>query len=172
MKAKPLKRLNEKHEEFTRLIFEGEDKLKAYAMSFGEEDTSKEKAARLLCDPLIKKRLWEMQDEALEKEKRSVFKTRERMIRELENIAFADIKDFYKFTEGSETENENLSLEDIPKEKRGAIASVTKGKGGITVKLHDKFKAIELLEKELASLEGKEEKVKGEDELKVSIKVC
>ena len=172
MTAKPLKKLNSKHEDFLRLIFAGAEKGEAFRKVFGDEEDTDEKASKLLADPLIRKRLWEMQDDALERERWSVFKTRERIIRELETIAFADINDFYKFMEGNEDGENDLSLEDIPREKRGAISSVTRGKGGITVKLNDKFKAIELLEKELSSLEGKEEKEKGDDELKVSIKVC
>lgn len=172
MKEKLLKRLNAKHETFISYVFEGEEKGKAFNLAFGDDEDTLKKAEALLADPLIKKRLSEKREEALEEEKRNAFKTRERIIRELEAVAFADINDFYPFMEGFDEDRENLSLENIPREKRGAIASVTKGKGGITLKLNDKFKAIELLEKELSALEGQETVEKGDDEIKVSIKVC
>ena len=172
MKEKLLKKLNSGHEAFISYVFEGEEKEKAFNLAFGDDEDSLKKSEALLADPLIKKRLLEKREEALEEAKRNAFKTREKIIRELEAVAFADINDFYPFMEGFDEEGASPSLENIPREKRGAVASVTKGKGGVTLKLNDKFKAIELLEKELSALEGKESDQKGDDEIKVSIKVC
>lgn len=172
MKERPLKKLNSKHEAFISLIFEGEQAEDAFKLVFEEDKDAFLKAQALLSDPLIGKRLSEKREEALEREKRNAFKTRERIIRELEAVAFADINDFLPFMEGIDEKDGSYSLKDIPREKRGAVASLTKGKGGITLKLNDKFKAIELLEKQLSSIRGEQEIQKGDDEINVSIKVC
>lgn len=73
--------------------------------------------------------------------------TQERVLEELAAIAFANGTDFA-------TINRNglvrlTPTEDLPEDKKKAVASIKEGQYGTEVKLHDKVKALELLGKHL-----------------------
>ena len=74
--------------------------------------------------------------------------TQDKVIIELAKIAFADGMDFA--TVGKRNRVLLTPTEDLPLEKRAAVASVKKGaKGAVEVKTYDKVKALELLGKHL-----------------------
>ena len=155
----------------------GKTRKAAYEKVFGKKKNAETMAYMLCSDPLVKERLKELQKAAVEKAQRKAILTRERIIRELEAVAFADIKDFAEISEGGdEGEGQKIlvvkNLSDIPKEKRAAVASVNQGKNGVSIKLNDKFKAIELLEKQLSILEEKDTEEKENEEMSVNIKIC
>lgn len=73
--------------------------------------------------------------------------TQERVLEELAAIAFANGTDFA-------TINRNglvrlVPTDDLPEDKKKAVASIKEGQYGTEVKLHDKVKALELLGKHL-----------------------
>lgn len=73
--------------------------------------------------------------------------TQERVLEELAAIAFANGTDFA-------TINRNglvrlIPTDDLPEDKKKAVASIKEGQYGTEVKLHDKVKALELLGKHL-----------------------
>ena len=65
--------------------------------------------------------------------------TRERVIEELADIAFARFSDFYEWREGQPVLRGDLS--------GAAIATMEPGTHGVKLKLYDKLKALELLGK-------------------------
>ncbi len=74
--------------------------------------------------------------------------TQDKVIIELAKIAFADGMDFA--TVGKRNRVLLTPTENLPLEKRAAVASVKKGaKGAVEVKTYDKVKALELLGKHL-----------------------
>lgn len=69
--------------------------------------------------------------------------TRERVLRELAAIGFSDVTDYIQV---SGNENPNVIIrptDDIPVEKRAALAGIKQGRYGIEIKLHDKLRALE-----------------------------
>ena len=76
---------------------------------------------------------------------------RERVLREMACIAFANAGDYLEVRDGS------LQIRDthgLSRDTLAAVAAVERGSGGLKVKLYDKLKALELLGKYLALFEG------------------
>lgn len=79
--------------------------------------------------------------------------TQERVLEELAAIAFANGADFA-------TVNQNgivriTPTDEVPEEKKKAVASIKEGQYGTEVKVHDKVKALELLAKHLGMFDSK-----------------
>lgn len=79
--------------------------------------------------------------------------TQEKVLEELAAIAFANGADFA-------TVNQNgivriIPTEDIPQDKRKAIASIKEGANGTEIKTYDKVRALELLGKHLGMFDSK-----------------
>ena len=75
--------------------------------------------------------------------------TKERVVRELAAIAFANAADYLQVADGE------LTVGDLPAGKRcAAIQSVEKTSSGLRVKFYDKLKALELLGKSVGLFEG------------------
>lgn len=73
--------------------------------------------------------------------------TQERVLDELAAIAFANGTDFATITHNGLVRL--TPTDEVPEEKKKAVASIEEGKYGIKVKFHDKVKALELLGKHL-----------------------
>lgn len=73
--------------------------------------------------------------------------TQERVLEELAAIAFANGADFAKVTKAGLVRI--VPTEELPEEKRRAIASIKEGQFGTEVKTYDKVRALELLGKHL-----------------------
>ena len=95
-------------------------------------------AARLLTDDSIKKALDEKRLEIAEESK---LKTSD-VIDELRRIAFSDITQVISFNAAKAKVKSSRKLSEDAKK---TIASVSQTQNGLTVKLHDKVKALELL---------------------------
>lgn len=79
--------------------------------------------------------------------------TQDRVLVELAKVAFADGTDFA--TVGKRNRVTLVPTDDLPPEKRAAVASVKKGaKGAVEVKTYDKVKALELLGRHLGMFDG------------------
>ena len=76
--------------------------------------------------------------------------TQERVLEELAAIAFANGTDFATITHNGLVRL--TPTDEVPEEKKKAVASIKEGQYGTEIKLHDKVRALELLGKHLASL--------------------
>jgi phage terminase small subunit len=95
-------------------------------------------AARLLINDNVKKALDEKRLEIAESSKLKVSD----VIDELRNIAFSDITQVISFNNSKAKVKSSRKLSEDAKK---TIASVSQTQNGLTVKLHDKVKALELL---------------------------
>jgi phage terminase small subunit len=100
--------------------------------------TANEQAARLLATVSVKKALDEKRLEIAEESKLKVSD----VIDELRNIAFSDITQVISF---SASKAKIKSSRKLTEDAKKTIASVSQTQNGLTVKLHDKVKALELL---------------------------
>ena len=73
--------------------------------------------------------------------------TQERVLEELAAIAFANGTDFASINRNGLVRL--VPTDDLPEDKKKAVASIKEGQYGTEVKLHDKVKALELLGKHL-----------------------
>ena len=72
--------------------------------------------------------------------------TQDKVLRELAAIGFYDISDFAKVTDNQVVLR---NTDDIPPEKRAAIAGIKETQAGVEVKMGDKLRALELIGKHL-----------------------
>jgi phage terminase small subunit len=100
--------------------------------------TANEQAARLLATVSVKKALDEKRLEIAEESKLKVSD----VIDELRNIAFSDITQVISF---SASKAKVKSSRKLTEDAKKTIASVSQTQNGLTVKMHDKVKALELL---------------------------
>jgi len=80
--------------------------------------------------------------------------TQDKVVNELANIAFADISSFLKV---ENNQVEVFDTDSIQHEMLAAIAEIKEGNYGISIKLHDKLKALELLGRHLGMFKDKVE---------------
>lgn len=73
--------------------------------------------------------------------------TQERVLEELAAIAFANGTDFATITHNGLVRL--TPTDEVPEEKKKAVASIKEGQYGTEIKLHDKVRALELLGKHL-----------------------
>lgn len=108
------------------------------------ERTAKSQGQRLLTNVDVAAYLEKRREACIERTQI----TQDRVLIELAKVAFADGTDFA--TVGKRNRVTLTPTEDLPSEKRAAVASVKKGaKGAVEVKTYDKVKALELLGKHL-----------------------
>ena len=100
--------------------------------------TANEQAARLLATVSVKRALEEKRAEIAESSKLKVSD----VIDELRNIAFSDITQVISF---NNSKAKIKSSRKLSEDARKVIASVSQTQAGLTIKMHDKVKALELL---------------------------
>lgn len=82
--------------------------------------------------------------------------TQDKVLEELARVAFANGTDFARVVDKNGFKAvEFVNTEDVPVEKRSAIAGIKEGKYGIEVSSYDKIRALELLGKHLGLFDGK-----------------
>ena len=82
--------------------------------------------------------------------------TQDKVLEELARVAFANGTDFARVVSKNGFQAvELVNTEDVPAEKRSAIASIKEGKYGIEVSSYDKVRALELLGRHLGLFDGK-----------------
>ena len=82
--------------------------------------------------------------------------TQDKVLEELARVAFANGTDFARVASKNGFQTvELVNTEDVPTEKRSAIAGIKEGKYGIEVSSYDKVRALELLGRHLGLFDGK-----------------
>ncbi len=82
--------------------------------------------------------------------------TQDKVLEELARVAFANGTDFARVVSKNGFQAvELVNTEDVPVEKRSAIAGIKEGKYGIEVSSYDKVRALELLGRHLGLFDGK-----------------
>lgn len=120
-----------------------------------KDETASQAGSRLLRNVKVQEKIAErMKDREVRTEI-----TQDKVLKELAAIAFANGSDFAKVitrkdvnAAGMEVEYQDVELEvtdNLPKEKRKAIAGIKMGKNGIEVNTCDKVRALELLGRHL-----------------------
>jgi len=113
-------------------------------------DTANVIGSENLAKPYIQSRIQKQMDE---RAKRTSI-TQDKVIQELTKIAFSDICNYLK------VENNQVEVFDtdiIEQEQLAAIAEIKQNPSGISLKLHDKLKALELIGKHLGMFKDKVE---------------
>lgn len=111
--------------------------------------TAAAQAARLLVNANIQAEIQKRQGKIQAK----LGISQERIIQELASIAFANGADFAEVIELGGLQTVTFkATEELPAEKRAAIASIKSGSSGMEVKTYDKLRAMELLGKYLGYL--------------------
>jgi phage terminase small subunit len=90
----------------------------------------------------------------MDERSRRTLVTQDKVVNELANIAFADISSFLKV---KNNQVEVFDTDSIQHEMLAAIAEIKEGNYGISIKLHDKLKALELLGRHLGMFKDKVE---------------
>lgn len=111
-------------------------------------DTANVIGSENLAKPYIQQRIQKQMDERAARTNI----TQDKVIEELAKIAFSDICNYLK------VENNQVKIFDtdsIQKEVLAAIAEIRQGNYGLTIKLYDKLKALELLGRHLGMFKDK-----------------
>lgn len=115
-----------------------------------------------------------------DREKRTEI-TQDKVLKELAAVAFANGSDFARVVtktcfnkQGKEVQYQDVELEEtdeLPEEKRKAIAGIKMGKNGIEVSTCDKVKALELLGRHLGMFNDKVQLETGEKGVTINIDI-
>ena len=138
-KDKPIK-MTVKEELFAQNYIKTGNASEAYRLSYNAkkmlDKTITEKSSRLLKKDNISARIKQLQDKLAEKHDIS----KERILKELECILNADIKDYVYF-DGVELKFK--SFDDLTEAQTKAIESIKMGRNGLELKLHGKNWTVE-----------------------------
>ena len=128
---------------------------KAVYTGIKNDDVARKNGSRLLTNADVKEYL---NQRMKDREKRTEI-TQDKVLKELAAIAFANGSDFARVVtktgfnkQGKEVQYQDVELEvtdQLPEEKKKAIAGIKMGKNGIEVSTCDKVKALELLGRHL-----------------------
>lgn len=139
--------LNSRQEAFCREYIIDRNATQAAIRAGYSQKTAYSLGQRLLKNAEVKKRMIELESKAIEKAELTV----DRVVNELCNIAFFDIKHLY------DENGQLMNIHDMPEETRRAISGIEtneiKNKRGVIVgltrkvKTNDKIRALELLGK-------------------------
>ncbi len=144
---------NPKHELFAQGLAEGNSQAEAYRNA-GYSD-HRASAHALAQRPDISERVAELRERAAVNEAKAIARaseklalTKEKVLRGLMNIAFADVRKIAKWNDDGMLV---MPSDMIPDDEALAIAEVTVDRGGKPrIKLHDKLQALQLLGRHLA----------------------
>lgn len=155
-----------KQEKYVRYLAKGMTQRKAYKKAYGcvnwKNKSIDNKASKLFNKAEIKARYHGLIDKAA---KRAEIKA-EDILAEYKAIAFANGTDF------AEIKNGLVKLKDtdnLGEDKKKAISSIEETKFGISVKMHDKMKALEMLSKYVGLLESDKEDKKDPPTINLNI---
>ena len=124
---------------------------KAIYKSCKKDETARVNGSRLLTNANVAAYLAQRQRDI----QRRTEVTQDKVVQELAAIAFADIADYVQVKDhGGLPMVEIVPTEDIPADKRAAIASIKQGNNGIELKLHNKLDALDKLGRHLGMFKG------------------
>lgn len=136
---------------------------KAVYKNVKSDDAARVCASKLLTNANIKVYL----DQRIKDREKRIEITQDKVIKELAAIAFANGSDFARVVvkkgknqQGEEIEYQDVELEqtdNLPEDKKKAIAGIKMGKFGVEVATCDKVKALELLGRHLGMFKEKTE---------------
>lgn len=157
-------KLTEKHKLFVDEYLVDLNAARAYKSVYKNiknDETARVNSSRLLTNANVKQYL---EQRIKDREKRTAI-TQDKVLNELAAIAFANGSDFAKVVikkghnqQGEEIEYQDVELEltdNLPADKKKAIASIKMGKNGVEVATCDKVKALELLGRHLGMFRDK-----------------
>lgn len=170
--------LTEKQRLFCIYYIEDFNATKAYKKAYGcSYYTAKAHAYKLLQNVAVKKEINRLTDESLNEQEISSKLLNKRLFEMYMKIAFADIGDYLKFGQEEQkvwSMNEDGSFKPVIDPETGEqrirrynvvnlnesievdttiISEVSEGKDGVKIKLHDKMKALEWLDKHYGQLD-------------------
>ena len=138
------KPLSMRQERFVEELIKGKSQQDAYRTAYavpaGKRVSSS--ASRLLANPRVAARYRQLHDRVIEEAEAEAILTAKDVLRELRNIAFADIGDYIEVGEGQVFIKPTAQ---IPVDRLFAVASIKQTAGGVELKLYDKLKALEML---------------------------
>lgn len=117
---------------------------------------SEKSASRIAVELLNKTQVSEAIQKAMKDREARTEITQDKVLEELARVAFANGTDFARVTSKNGYKAvELIDTDEVPPEKRSAIAGIKEGKYGIEVSSYDKVRALELLGKHLGMFDGK-----------------
>lgn len=146
--------LTEKQKLFCLLYLQYFNATKAYREAYPEVtyNTARTEGAKLLAKPCVKTELTRLKAEL----QQDMYMSVKDLVKEYAKQAFADITDFVEFgqdkfydDEGTERKRNYVLLKDSEEVDGTLVQEVKQGRDGVTVKLHDKQRAMEALMKYL-----------------------
>ncbi len=142
--------LTPKQEKYVTYLAKGMTQRKAYKKAYGcvnwKAKSIDNRASKLFRNTEVKARYMELVEKAA---KRAEIKA-EDILAEYKAIAFANGTDYAEIKDGSVKLKDTSDLDD---DKKKAISSIEETKFGISLKTHDKMKALEMLAKYVGLLE-------------------
>lgn len=124
---------------------------KAVYKSCKKDETARVNGSRLLTNANVAAYLAQRQRDI----QRRTEVTQDKVVQELAAIAFADIADYVQVKAYDDLPIvEIIPTEEVPRDKRAAIASIKQGNNGIEVKLHNKLDALDKLGRHLGMFKG------------------
>lgn len=138
---------NEKHERFCQEYLIDLNATQAAIRAGYSEKSARTTAARMLANDNIASRVQELFGE---REKRTGV-TADRVVEELERLAFSDLRDAVEWGSSGVTLKESTELS---RDAAAFVASVSEGKDGVTIKTHNKIAALKLLGEHLGLFKG------------------
>lgn len=170
--------LTDKQRLFCIYYIEDFNATKAYQKAYGcSYDTARANSSKLLSNTNIKKEIDRLTEECLNEKEVSSKLLNKRLFEMYMKIAFADIGDYLKFGQEEQrvwSMNEDGSFKPVIDPETGEqrirrynvvninesievdttiISEVSEGKDGVKIKLHDKMKALEWLDKHYGQLD-------------------
>lgn len=150
---------------------------KAVYKNVKSDDAARASSSKLLTNANIKAYV---EKRMKDREKRTEI-TQDKVLKELAAIAFANGSDFARVVtktgfnkQGKEVQYQDVELEvtdQLPEEKKKAIAGIKMGKNGIEVSTCDKVKALELLGRHLGMFSDKVQLETGEKGVTINIDI-
>ena len=142
-----------------------------------KDETAAQAGSRMLRNVKVQEKIAErMRDREIRTEI-----TQDKVLKELAAIAFANGSDFARVVtktgfnkQGKEVQYQDVELEEtdqLPEEKKKAIAGIKMGKNGIEVSTCDKVKALELLGRHLGMFSDKVQLETGEKGVTINIDI-
>ena len=153
--------LNPRQQRFCREYVKDLNATRSYKKVYGcTYDAAKTEGSKQLAKPNIKKYV----DQLLEEREKRTNITADRVLEELAKIGFANVGDVVRIEsddpveDGKPRRNQRVVIhdtEDLSEDELAAVSEIKNTRDGITVKMHDKTKALESIARHLGMFNDK-----------------